>query len=701
MFQDNFFNELIIDNFAGGGGASVGIELATGRPVDIAVNHDVDAIAMHSVNHPYTRHYQEDVFAIDPEEVTGWRPVGIAWFSPDCKHFSRAKGNKPVEHKIRGLSWVIIKWAMSSVAPRCIFMENVEEIQTWGPLVAVETGLVGCERITYRPDPAHVGETFKAFVGMLSGGVDADCPALSEACEFLNIERGSAEEKRLIEGLGYKVDFKVLRACDYGAPTIRKRFYLVARNDGKPIVFPKATHGKGKGLKPYRTAAECINWSIPCPSIFERKKPLVKNTLRRAARGLDKFVIKNPKPYILEMNFDNQFQDVDKPMSTQTSANHHYLITPELVQVNHSGDSLRAQGLDDTFPTITQKHGFGVASPVLVECSHKNGPGVHDVKSPLNTQTGKACFAASTPYMVPIGYGENKGQAPRVNSANEPTTTVVSSCKQYLCAPSLMQYHSEQSKGEVRGQKINEPIMTVDGSPRYAINGVFISKYFSGEGAKASDAGDPVPTVTAKDHNSLVAANIVHYYGGADHASKSDSPIPTVTTLPRHYLCASNLCVLRKNMDGRNVREPLPTLTTSAGHFAEVRTYLLPINTNQELYHWEDVRCLLNEYADYSIKENEILVIEIGGTPYFIGDIGMRMLKAEELKLAQGFPVDYIIDIERHIGKKYSEAKQIARLGNAVCPPVATALIKANCADMAYKKRLDTVAQLERAISGA
>lgn len=654
MYQDNLFNELIIDNFAGGGGASVGIELATGRPVDIAINHDADAIAMHSVNHPYTQHFQEDVFAINPEEVTGGRPVGIAWFSPDCKHFSRAKGNKPVEHKIRGLSWVIIKWAMSSVAPRCIFMENVEEIQTWGPLIVDADG-------KSRPDPERSGETFKAFVGMLSDGVAPDCPALAEACEFLKIERGSAEEQRLIKGLGYKLEFRTIRACDLGAPTIRKRFYLVARNDGKPIVFPKATHGKGKGLKPYRTAAECIDWSIPCPSIFERKKPLVKNTLRRVARGLDKFVIKNPKPYILEMNFDNPFQDVDRPMSTQTSANHHYLITPE-----------------------------------LVECSHKNGPGVHGVDAPMNTQTGKACFAVEAPYLTKFQQ-HSLGQ-----DAKKPLDTVMPGATRFgAVMPSIIQYHSEQSKGEVRGQDIKEPLMTVDGSPRYAVNGIYISKYFSGEGAKASGASDPVPTVTAKDHNSLVAANIVHYYGGADHASKSDAPIPTVTTLPRHYLCASNLCVLRKNMDGKSLDEPMPTLTTSAGHFAEIRTYLLPVDSTQDLYHWNEVRKLLNEYADYSIKENEILIIEIAGIPYFIGDIGMRMLKAEELKLAQGFPVDYIIDIERHIGKKYSEAKQIARLGNAVCPPVATALIRANCADMAYKKPLRTVAELERAISGA
>lgn len=500
-------------------------------------------------------------------------------------------------------------------------MENVEEIQTWGPLIVDADG-------KSRPDPEHSGETFKAFVGMLTDGVAPDCPALAEACEFLKIERGSAEEQRLIKGLGYKVNYKVLRACDYGAPTIRKRFYLVARNDGKPIVFPKATHGKGKGLKPYRTAAECIDWSISCPSIFERKKPLVKNTLRRVARGLDKFVIKNPKPYILEMNFDNPFQDTDKPMSTQTSANHHYLITPS-----------------------------------LVECSHKNGPGVHGVDTPMNTQTGKACFAVEAPYLTKFQQ-HSLGQ-----DVKKPLDTVMPGATRFgAVMPSIIQYHSEQSKGEVRGQDIKEPLMTVDGSPRYAITGIYISKHFSGEGAKASGASVPLPTVTAKDHNSL---------------------------------CASNLCVLRKNMDGKSLDEPMPTLTTSAGHFAQIKTYLLPVDNAQDLYHWNEVRQLLNEYAGYSIKENEILIIEIAGIPYFIGDIGMRMLKAEELKLAQGFPVDYIIDIESHIGKRYSEAKQIARLGNAVCPPVATALIRANCAEMAYKRTLTTVAQLERAICGA
>ena len=655
-YRDNLLNELIVDNFAGGGGASVGIELAVGRPVDIAVNHDADAIAMHKVNHPYTEHYQEDVFAIDPEKVTGGRLVGIMWASPDCKHHSKAKGGKPVEKKIRGLSWVILKWAKSRVAPRCIFMENVEEIQTWGPLIDRDGKMY--------PDPERKGETFNGFVAMLTNGIEKTHPAFAEACEFLKIDQQSAEGDRLAAGLGYAVDYRVLKACDYGAPTIRKRFYLVARRDGKPIVFPKPTHGTEKGLKPYRTAAECIDWSLTCPSIFGRKKDLATNTQRRIARGLDKFVLKNPQPFIMQMNFENPPQDINKPLSTHTAVNKHYVAEPKI-------------------------------QPYIMS------------NNTNNTQ----------------------------HSTKEPLPTVTTGNRNFLCSPSIIQYHSEQGKGEVRRQKIDEPIMTVDGSPRYGINACYLSKYFGGEKQAGADAGKPMPTVTGIDHNAAivvhlssrygdgndgrgsevnkpaptvtgtnhshaVAANIVHYYGGADHASKTYAPLPTVTTLPRHYLTESHLCVLRRNTDCKRVDEPLATLTTSAGHFAQVVTYIQKLDSTQDTHNWDKVRALLNAYAGYDIAEDEILILDINGIQHFIADIGMRMLKAKELKLAQGFPHDYIIDIEPHIGKKYSEAKQIARLGNAVCPPVATALIRANCADMAYKKPLHTVAELNVAMEG-
>ena len=584
MFQDNLFRELVVDNFAGGGGASTGMELALGYPVDIAVNHDADAIAMHKVNHPYTRHFQEDVFAIDPEQVTGGRAVGIAWFSPDCKHFSRAKGGKPVDKKIRGLSWVVLRWAMSSVAPRVIFMENVPEIKTWCPLIEIDGQM--------RPDPAREGETFNGFVAMLTSGIEKEHPAFSEACEFLKIEPDSEDGDRLAAGLGYAVAWKELKACDYGAPTIRNRFYLIARRDGQPIVFPEPTHGKGR--KPYRTATECIDWSLPCPSIFGRKKELAENTLRRIARGLDKFVIKNPKPFIMQMNFENAPQDVNKPLSTQTAVNKHYVAVPKV-------------------------------QPYI-----------------MSNNTNNACHAAG-----------------------EPLPTVTTGNRNFLCAPSLVQYHSEQGKGEVRGQEINKPIMTIDGSPRYAMSACYLTKYFGGERQAGASLSEPAPTVTAIDHSALAAANLLHYYGGADHASRVDSPLPTVTTLPRHYV---------------------------------VKTYLQKIDTAQDFGNWAHVREILNKYAGYSIAADEIFIMEINGERYFISDIGMRMLKARELMLAQGFPSDYIIDIESHIGKRYSETKQIARMGNAVCPPVAEALVRANCAEIASQRVIATMAMLNAVI---
>ena len=303
QFYFNLNNDLIVDLFAGGGGASTGIELATGRYVDIAVNHDPKAVAMHETNHPQTRHFCEDVFEVDPIAVTKGKPVGLLWASPDCKHFSKAKGGKPVSKKIRSLAWVVVKWARL-VRPRVICLENVEEFQTWGPL---EGDL---------PDPARKGETFRRWVAEL-------------------------------EKLGYDVQYKELRACDYGAPTIRKRLFLVARCDGLPIVFPQPTHGKG--LKPYKTAAEIIDWSIPCPSIFGRAKPLSDNTLRRIANGIVRFVINVQKPFIvkdcakllIQMGYgDNEGRrvlDLNKPLGTVTSGGNKFALVSAFLAKHYSG----------------------------------------------------------------------------------------------------------------------------------------------------------------------------------------------------------------------------------------------------------------------------------------------------------------------------------------------------------------------------
>lgn len=340
---------LIVDNFAGGGGASTGIEQATGRPVDIAINHDPHAIAMHTKNHPRTLRYCESVFEVDPIAATAGRPVDFAWFSPDCTHYSKARGAKPVKREIRGLAWITLRWGLKK-RPKVMALENVEEFKTWGPLLAGEM----------RPDPTRSGETFNAFVGMLSTGISADHPALQECCEFLRIDPEGEEAARLIAGLGYTVEFRELRACDYGAPTIRKRFFMVMRRDGLPVRWPTATHGDPKSdsvknglLLPWRTAADCIDWSIPCPSIFDRKKPLAVNTQKRIARGIQRFVVDCASPFIVKCNH------------TSTRTNY---------------DCFRGQGLGEPLHTITKKHCFAVAIPRITPFIAGNGGSEYQAK---------------------------------------------------------------------------------------------------------------------------------------------------------------------------------------------------------------------------------------------------------------------------------------------------------------------------------
>lgn len=520
-------NEIIVDNFAGGGGASTGIEIAIGRSVDIAINHDPAAIAMHRANHPATQHYAENVWAVDPVEACKGRPVALAWFSPDCKHFSKAKGGKPVNRNIRGLSWVILRWAMT-VRPRVIMMENVEEIQTWGPLKRKG------RPAKWVPDPDHAGETFQAFIGMLTTGVPRNCPALDEACEFLGIRMGSKEARRLIDGLGYDLDFRMLRACDYGAPTIRKRFFLIARCDGQRIVWPEATHGdpespevlRGDKL-PWVPVSEVLDFSIPCPSIFDSSeeiwekygiravRPLSENTLKRIARGIMKFVVNNPDPFI-------------------------------------------------------------------------------------------------------------------VNGAAE----------------NLIQYHSEQTE-DVRGQRIDRPLFTVDASNRYGLVSTFISKYYTGDDV-ASGVDEPLPTITTVDHNAVCAVAVTQF---------------------NHFSV------------GQEVTKPLNTMTACTNHFGELCAFLVKYYGNGD----NAVSC--HDPAPTITAKDRMGLVTVHGQDYQIVDIGLRMLTPRELFDAQGFPSDYIIDRDAD-GKPYSKSKQVARCGNAVCPPIPTALVRANLPELCDGARL-------------
>ncbi len=454
--------ELIVDNFAGGGGASTGIELATGYSVDIAINHDPEAIKMHKANHPNTKHYCEDVWQVDPVEACNGHPVGLAWFSPDCKHFSKAKGGKPKDKFIRGLAWVACRWA-GLVRPRVIMLENVEEFKTWGPL-----------NRGHHPIKAKQGMTFEKFVQQLTD-------------------------------LGYEVQFKELTAADYGAPTMRKRFFMIARCDGKPIAWPKPTHApadseevKAGLLKPYVGAYTQLDFSLPCPSIFDTSeeikekygiravRPLAPKTMERIARGLKKFVIECKDPFVIQ----NERMD----MQAQT----------------------------------------------------------------------------------------------------------------------IIQYHSETSKDEVRGQTIEDPIMTVDGSNRYGLVTSFLSKFY-------------------------------------------------------------------KTGIGQDEREPLHTVTTSAGHFGEVRAFMIK-------YYGDATGQDIKNPLDTVTTKDRFGLVTIKGVDYQIVDIGLRMLEPRELYGCQGFPDDYIIDHD-YTGKTYPRSEQVRRCGNAVCPPIPAALVRANLPDLCVAKR--------------
>lgn len=559
--QMNLLAEITVDNFCGGGGASTGIELALNMPVTIAINHDEDAIAMHTINHPYTEHFQESVWDVNPYEVCKGRKVALAWFSPDCKHFSKAKGGKPVDKNIRGLAWVTLRWA-ATVKPRVIILENVEEFQTWGPLIADEFGQM-------YPDPEKKGKTFNSFISQLKSH-------------------------------GYEVEFNELKACDYGAPTIRKRFFMIARCDGRPIVWPEPTHGVGK--QPYRTAAECIDWSIPCPSIFDTKKeikkkyginavrPLADNTMKRIARGIQKFVIDNPKPF--------------------------------LVQVNHSGSEHHyCRSIEDPLATITSKHGMGLVTPVM-------------------SAIGQTGFSKDRSYSV-----------------NEPLRTIVSKNEQILIASSLIQYHSENRNGEVRGQTIDKPILTIDAAPRYGLVSAFISKYYDGNYKGAgSSLSDPLHTATAVDHNALVTAFISRQF---------------------------------KSSIGHEIDEPLAT-TTVVNKSNLVKAFLIK-------YYGQGTGQKLDEPIDTIVSRDRFGIVTIEGTDYQIIDIGMRMLEPKELYAAQGFPLDYKIEFDVN-GLKYSKAKQVARCGNSVPPQFAEALTRANLPELCGDKIL-TMEELEERIA--
>ena len=436
----NLFDEIVVDNFAGGGGASTGIEMALGRSPEIAINHDPDAISMHTVNHPGTEHYCESVWDIVPRDVVAGRPVGLVWLSPDCKHFSKAKGSTPVSKKIRGLAWVTLRWA-ATVRPRVIMLENVEEFQTWGPLLIDADG-------NARPDPAKKGRTFNSFINAL-------------------------------RRQGYKVEWREQRACDYGTPTIRKRLFLIARRDGAPIVWPKPTHGdpasaevKAGKLLPWPTAADVIDWSIPTPSIFERKRPLAENTLRRIAKGLERFVINAAEPFIV--NTRNGEREGQQP---------------------------RVRGIDHPLWTVTAQGSQGaLCIPTLAPFITEHANASHQRNMPADEPLRTICaevkgghFALVSAFLAKYYTGVVGAEL----AQPLPTVTTVDH-------NALVTSHLVKLRGTCQhGQPVTEPMPTVTaGGLHIGEVRAFLLKYYGTD--STTPCSEPLHTVTTRDRFGLV-----------------------------------------------------------------------------------------------------------------------------------------------------------------------------------------------------
>ena len=642
--QINLLDEIIVDNFAGGGGASTGIELATGRPVTIAINHDPAAILMHKTNHPHTLHLQASVWDVDPEEVCAGRPVGLAWFSPDCKHFSKAKGSALVDRNIRGLAWIVLRWA-GTVRPRVIILENVEEFTTWGP---VRKG---------KPVKKKAGRTFKKWL-------------------------------RQLKDLGYHVEYRELVAADYGAPTTRKRFVLVARSDTKPIAWPERTHAPkdhwkvrdGK-CKPWRAAAEIIDFSLPMYSIFATKeeikekygvnvvRPLAENTQRRAIRGVDKYTIKSGDPFLIPVGYGERagqaprVHDINAPLPTVVSTVKQHLVEP-------------------------------LVAPFVAQAKFQNA--AQDIQKPLSTITSVGAHELVEPVIAPYTFS-NTGSSVGT-PADQPIGTVRTAGGQVLAAANLMQYHTEQGEENARVNKLDDPLPTVDASNRYGLAAAHLTEYY-GNG-NPLDPRYPMHTVTGHDREALTAVHIQKYFGGVV-GTKATDPLPTVTAIDHNALTAAHVMEFKGQDIGQELQKPLRTITAGGGEFglASVRIEKYdpegPISS-RGLGHWPEIRTLLNKHCGYTLADNEILLLLIGGAWYFLSDITMRMLTPKELYAAMGFPPDYIIERD-YTGKPYPKSQQVARCGNAVCPQMASAVVRANVPEWAVD--LHTMEELEKMIA--
>lgn len=627
---------LIIDSFAGGGGASEGIRAALGRDPDYAMNHSREALAMHRINHPDTHHIEEDVWNVDARALCAGRPVGLLWMSPDCKHFSKAKGGKPREKAIRGLAWVGVRWIKSLPArqrPRIVFLENVEEFQDWGPLL--DDG---------RPCPVHRGATFRSFV-------------------------------EAFKAMGYAVEWRELRACDYGAPTIRKRLFLIARRDGKPIVWPIPTHGGPTNpdviagfLKPWRTAAEIIDWSLPCPSIFDTSaeikakhgiranRPLADATMARIAKGTKRYVLDAAKPFLVRVNHGDsrgrRDRGLDEPMPTTTQFGGDALVTPFVSYAQQGGASRDIEAPLHTITASPKDHNT-VVTPFVTKFNR--GATGHPVDEPLHTITshasdthggGAAPLGIVSGFLVPR-YGERPGQDPRTRSLEEPFPVVVPTGNE----GSLAAIHMTRQFGASVGSDVEEPVgtITAGGAGKAGVVAAFLAQHNTARDGAVNpgcDARAPLSTITAAGGNqNLVAAHLLNLRGSDRRDGPVDAPAPTFSAGGNH--AATVYAFIQKyygaGEPSQAADEPMHTLTTKPRH--------------------------------------GVVTVTIQGQPYAIVDIGMRMLTPRERFNAQGFRPTYVIaqgELDDGTIIPLTLEQQGACCGNSVCPDLAEALVGAN-----------------------
>lgn len=614
--------EIVVDLFAGGGGASTAIEHALGRPVDIAVNHNPWAVSLHAANHPYTRHLCQDVWEADPRRECDGRAVGHLHASPDCTHFSQAKGGQPRSRATRSLSWVVLRWA-GSVRPRIITLENVRQILQWGPLIAKRDHATGRvvkldgsiaapgERVPIDqqfliPDKRHAGRTWRHFIAAL-------------------------------RGLGYAVEWRVLRACDYEAAgllagTSRERLFLVARCDGQPIRWPEPTRGPGRA-KPYMTAADAIDFTDTGRSIFDRPRPLADATLRRIARGVKRYVLDAAEPFIVGVG-GRMGQSPERPVS-------------------------------EPMQTITAKADACLCTPVLVQCANASTDGTARADAPLGTITAQpkgGSHAVVAPVLVQAGYGEREGQAPRCLDIEQPLGTVTAGgIKHAVAAATLIKF-----RGSSNGAAIDEPLPTIT----------------SGAGAaRPAGAAHAMGVITAfiEQANGGFAAD------GAGHDARA--PLSTITaTGSQQRLVTVHMATNTSGHPGSAADEPVPTIT-SAGNQAIVQCTLSQEHEAGALrvaaflinYYGNGQALGLHEPMDTITTRDRLalVTVHVRGVPYVIVDIHLRMLKPAELFRAQGFPASYIIDRTAD-GRAVSTSRAVAMVGNSVSPPPLAAILEAN-----------------------